>query len=40
MVTCLLQADPDLVRNQLPEIQGYIHANPETAGVLTHKEAG
>jgi len=33
-------ADPDVIRNELPEIEGYIERNPLMAGQLTHKEAG
>lgn len=28
------------MRNRLPEIDGYIRADPQTAGSLTHREAG
>jgi hypothetical protein len=35
-----VHADPDLIRNELPEIQGYIARDPQRAGSLTHKEAG
>lgn len=34
------QGDPDNIRNELPEIEGYIKVNPSTAGSLTHREAG
>jgi len=33
-------ADPDLIRNEFPEIEGYIEKNSLMAGQLTHKEAG
>ncbi len=34
------QADPDLIRNELPEIGGYIREDPVRAGLQTHREAG
>jgi hypothetical protein len=34
------QADPDLIRNDLPEIGGYIREDPLRAGSQTHREAG
>lgn len=33
-----VQVDPDQLRRELPEMQGYVQRNPETAGSLTHKE--
>jgi len=40
LLLLLFQSDPDLIRNELPEIEGYIQSNPQKAGILTHKEAG
>lgn len=34
------QADPDLLRNELPENGGYIQKDPLRAGMQTHREAG
>jgi len=33
-------ADPDVIRNELPEMKGYIQTCPLRAGQLTHREAG
>lgn len=36
----IAQADPDLIRNELPENTGYIREDPLRAGSQTHREAG
>jgi predicted kinase len=35
-----VKVDPDSVRHQLPEFELYVQKEPETAGILTRKEAG
>eukprot|EP00903_Cladosiphon_okamuranus_P014409 g13377.t1 len=35
-----VQVDPDRLRTELPEMEGYIKRDSATAGSLTHKEAG
>lgn len=36
----LVRTDPDYFRMRLPEWKGYLGANPQTAGEMTHVEAG
>lgn len=33
-----VRVDPDRLRRELPEMQGYVQRDPATAGLLTHKE--
>ncbi|CAM9250339.1 unnamed protein product [Choristocarpus tenellus] len=35
-----VQVDPDRLRRGLPEMEAYLEENAETAGALTHQEAG
>lgn len=33
-----VQVDPDRLRRELPEMEGYVRQDSRTAGSLTHKE--
>ena len=33
-----VQVDPDRLRRELPEMEGYVSRDSATAGSLTHKE--
>jgi hypothetical protein len=35
-----VQVDPDMIRFELPEMEGYLARDKAEAGTLTHKEAG
>ena len=39
-LSAFVRVDPDMLRELLPELPGYILQNPSTAGYMTQKEAG
>jgi hypothetical protein len=39
-LNAFVRVDPDTLRELLPELSGYINADPATAGYMTQKEAG